>query len=409
MTATRMHFMAALTVVAALGQAACKQRNEEPAAASKAAERRIEADRGAATGEERERQESPDRITLSGEAYSELRLKLATAEERELAPALEVAAELVPDPDRRVDVGSRVPGRIVEFRAKIGDRVERGSPLVVIESPDVGRARADFIAASARAEVARQVHAREAGLFQAKATSQREVQEAAGNARVAEAELAAARARLASLGVPAGEERPAADPARVVLRSPIRGSVVARNAHPGQAVEPTTTLVQVIDLDQLWLEAQVYEREMRFVAPGQPVQLEARAFPGVVFKGKVDRIGETLDEKTRAVKVRVVLANPGHRLKPGMFATAHIIGTQAKEPRRMVAIPWAAIQEVDGHPSVFVRDGARTFELRRVHTGERAGDLVEVLNGVKQGDEVVAEGSFLLKGEVLKSTLGEEE
>ncbi len=73
----------------------------------------------------------------------------------------------------------------------------------------------------------------------------------------------------------------------------------------------------------------------------------------------------------------------------------------------MVAVPWAAVQEIDGHSSVFVREGERAFELRRVHTGERAGDLVEILNGVKAGDVVVAEGSFLLKGELLKSTLGE--
>ena len=111
----------------------------------------------------------------------------------------------------------------------------------------------------------------------------------------------------------------------------------------------------------------------------------------------------------KTVKVVVALANPGHRLKPGMFATARIIGTRANESRRMLAIPWAAVQEVDGHPAVFVREGERAFELRRIHTGERAGDLVEVLNGVKVGDEVVADGSFLLKGELLKSTLGEEE
>ena len=92
-----------------------------------------------------------------------------------------------------------------------------------------------------------------------------------------------------------------------------------------------------------------------------------------------------------------------------MFATARIIGTRANEPRRMLAIPWAAIQEIDGHPSVFVREGEHEFELRRVHTGERAGDLVEILNGVSRGDVVVAEGSFLLKGELLKSTLGGEE
>lgn len=357
-------------------------------------------------GKEEGEKESADRVKLSPEALESLKLVLATAEETDLSPALEVAAELVPDPDRRADVGTRTAARVVEFRVKVGDRVEKGSPLVVVESAEVGKARAELHAARAKAEVARQAAARERALLAARATSQREVLEADALAKTTEADVASLRAVLVALGAP---EEGGSDPARFELRSPVAGTVVARPAHVGQSVEPSTTLVQVVNLDRLWLEAQVYEREMRFVVSGQPVQLEARAFPGEVFRGKVDRVGDVLDEKTRAVTVRVQLPNPGHRLKPGMFATARIIGTRANEPRRMLAIPWAAIQEIDGHPSVFVREGEHEFELRRVHTGERAGDLVEILNGVARGDVVVAEGSFLLKGELLKSTLGEEE
>ena len=388
---------AALLLLALLGMSgpvACKK--SPPAVKSETPEE----------GKEKDETESADRVKLSPEALEFLKLVLATAEETDLSPALEVAAELVPDPDRRADVGTRTAARVVEFRVKVGDRVEKGSPLVVVESAEVGKARAELHAARAKAEVARQAAARERALLAARATSQREVLEADALAKTTEADVASLRAVLVALGAP---EEGGSDPARIALRSPVAGTVVARPAHVGQSVEPSTTLVQIVNLDRLWLEAQVYEREMRFVAPGQPVQLEARAFPGEVFRGKVDRVGDVLDEKTRAVTVRVLLPNPGHRLKPGMFATARIIGTRANEPRRMLAIPWAAIQEIDGHPSVFVREGENEFELRRVHTGERAGDLVEILNGVTRGDVVVAEGSFLLKGELLKSTLGEEE
>lgn len=406
MSAARMTLLVALAL--STGALACKGKKHEAKAGPSELAKQAEHAEGK-EGEEGEKKGTPDRVELGEEALKELRLGFYKVEERELAPALEVAAELVPDPDRRADVGSRATARVVEFRVKVGDRVERGTPLAVLESPEVGKARAELTAATARAEVARAAFAREKALVEARATSQKEVQEAEGAKRTAEAELAAARTLLATLGVSAGEDGGDGDPARLVLRSPIRGTVVARSGHVGQSVEPTGTLVQVVDLDHLWLEAQVYEREMRFIAPGQPVQVEARAYPGEVFRGKVDRVGEILDEKTRAVSVRVSLPNPGHRLKPGMFATARIVGTRAKEPRRMVAVPWAAVQEIDGHPSVFVREGARAFELRRVHTGERAGDLVEVLNGLEPGDDVVAEGSFLLKGELLKSTLGEEE
>lgn len=396
--------LAAVIAVALLG---CKRRAGEagPDAAPRDAGDGAGAVRKGAPGEQ-----PPDRVELSEEALEQMRLAFYEVKERELAPGLEVAAELVPDPDRRADVGSRTSGRVVEFRVKVGDRVERGGPVVVLESQEVGRARAGLTAAAARADVARAAAAREEALLEARATSRKDREEAEGARRAAEAELAAARTLLATLG--AGEQDDAGgarSPGRLVVRSPIRGTVVARTAHPGQSVAPTDTLAQVVDLDVLWLEAQVHEREMRFVAAGQPVRVEARAFPGEVFQGEVERIGETLDPKTRAVSVRVSLPNPEHRLKPGMFATARIAATRARAARPMLAVPWAAVQEIDGHPSVFVRAGERAFELRRVHTGERAGDLVEVLNGVDAGDVVVAAGSFLLKGELLKSTLGGEE
>lgn len=406
MSTTRMTLLVALLVsTIAL---ACKGKKHD---ARPEAPERAERSSGKEKEEPREGGEAKavlDRIELSDDALKELRLVFYEVEERELAPALEVSAELVPDPDRRAMVGARTAGRVVQYCVKVGDRVDRGSPLAILESSEVGKAHAELTSASARAEVARAAYAREKALAEVRATSQKEVQEAEAAKRTAEAEVAALRTLLATYGSSNEDEASRADPARIVVRSPIRGTVVARSAQVGQGVEPSGTLVEVVDLDRLWLEAQVYEREMRFVAAGQPVQVETRAYPGEVFKGKVERIGDTLDEKTRAVSVRVSLPNPDHRLKPGMFATARIVGTRAKAARRMLSVPWAAVQEIDGHPSVFVRAGERAFELRRVHTGERAGDLVEILNGVKSGDVVVGEGSFLLKGELLKSTLGEE-
>lgn len=357
---------------------------------------------------ERSEKEHPDRITFDPDALANLKLTFAKAEPREFAPLLQTSAEIVSDPDRRADVGPRIEARVVAFRVKVGDHVERGSPLVVLESAEVGKARADYAAALARAEVARRAHEREQALLASKVTSQREAEAASAERKIAEAELAAARTRLATFGV-SDPDAALADPSQVVLRSPIRGSVVARNGHVGRAFQPAESLVEVIDLDELWLLADVYERDLRLVRPGQPVQVEARAYPGEVFRGRASHVSQTLDEKTRTVKVRVVLANPKHVLKPGMFATARIEGAPATGARRMLAVPWSAVQEVGGRQTVFVREGDHAFELRRVLTGERAGDLVEVLNGLAVGDVVVAEGSFLLKGELLKATLGEDE
>ena len=358
--------------------------------------------------EEREEAEVSDRVSLSLEALESLALGYARAEERELPPQLDVPAELVAPPDRHATVGPRVAGRIVNVSVNVGDPVEQGAVLLTLESQEVGRAWADLIAARAREIVARRALDRQNHLIEGRVTSQRAVEEAEGSLHVAVADMQAAQTRLTTFGISASGPPPE-NPALVELTSPIAGSVVRREAHVGQWVEPSETVVDVIDLRELWVRASVHERQVRFVRTGQLARVAVRAFPGEVFEGVVSQVSGTLDERTRAAGVRIVLSNPEHKLRPGMFANAHILGAEAGGPRRLLTVPWAAIQQVDGRSSVFVNAGEGSFELRRVHTGDRAGDLVEVLGGLEAGEEVVGEGSFLLKGQLLRSTLGEDE
>ena len=352
--------------------------------------------------------EMTDRVELTPAALESLRLSYIRVEAQELSPSVELPAEVVAVPDRRATVGPRVAGRVADVAVNVGDQVAQGAVLAILESEAVGRAWADLIATRARERVARQTLERQRRLFEDRVTSERSVEEAEGALLVAEADLQATRTRLETFGVPASDEAPA-DPTRVVLTSPLTGVVILRSAHVGQWVEPADTVAEVVDLDELWLEVSVYERDMRLVEVGQRVQVEVRAFPDEVFTGTVSQVAGTLDVQTRTVAVRVVLPNAGHRLRPGMFATARISGAHAHETRRLLAIPWAAVQQIDDHRAVFVRVADGVFELRRIHTGERARELVEVLNGLSEGEQVVTEGSFLLKGQLLRSTLGEEE
>lgn len=358
---------------------------------------------------EAERESISDRVQLTPEALSHLSLEYVVAEETALEPTLKVSAELMPVPDRHAEVGTLVSGRIAQVHVNVGDSVDAGTPLLDVDSPEVGRARAEFIRASAELEVARAAAAREEQLLEQRATSKREVEIAQGALKTARARFSAAQALLATLGASGRPETAPEKAARVVLTSPVTGTVVARDAHVGRAVEPGGTLVEIVDLSELWLLADVYERDLRLVAEGQDVQVSVQAYPDNSFGGVVDLIAGTIDERTRAAKVRVVLANPDGRLRPGMFATARISGTHDHEPQRALAIPASAVQTIDDHRAVFVRLGDGLFELRRVHTGERAGNQVEVLNGIAPGDEVVADGSFLLKGQLLRSTLAEED
>lgn len=369
---------------------------------------------GAATEEgeeeaEAERESISDRVQLTPEALSHLSLEYVVAKELALEPTLKVSAELMPVPDRHAEVGTLVSGRIAQVHVNVGDSVEADTPLLDVDSPEVGGARAEFIKASAELDVARATAAREEQLLEQRATSKREVEIAQGALKTARARFSAAQALLATLGASGRLQNAPEKAARVVLTSPVAGTVVARDAHVGRAVEPGGTLIEVVDLSELWLLADVYERDLRLVAKGQDVQVNVQAYPDTSFSGVVDLIEGTIDERTRAAKVRVVLPNSDGRLRPGMFATARISGTHDHEPQRTLAIPASSVQTIDDHRAVFVRLGDGLFELRRVHTGERAGNQVEVLNGIAPGDEVVADGSFLLKGQLLRSTLAEEE
>ena len=345
-----------------------------------------------------------DRLELHPEAVAGLRLEYAKAELTELSPALSVTAELRAPPDRTGVVGPLVAGRVRGVTVNVGDRVSKGAQLVTLDSPDVGQARAELTAAGARVEVAQKSRDRERNLLKGKATSKREVVEAEGLFRVEKAREQSLRGLLKALGA-----EPAGTGGRIVLRSPIEGTVVARSALAGQSVSPTDTLLEIVDLRELWLEADVYERDMHLVSVGQQVEIRVRAYPSEPFLGQVSQIGGTLDEQTRTVRARVVLDNEEGRLRPGMFAEARLQGAHRHAPRELLAIPSAAVQIVDDHPAVFVRLAEGEFELRRIHTGDRAVDSVEVLNGLSPGETVVTSGSFLLKGQLLKSELGEEE
>ncbi len=383
----------AILVVALLAFAACSQPVIEPA----------DSESGEATiGME------PESLQIDTDALTRLGLSYESVEIRELTPSLELPAEIVAVPDRVASITTTVAGRVVAVAANVGDRVMSGDPLVVLSSTEVGRVRAQIVAARARVEVATRAAERATNLQRVRVGSERAVEEAGAQLRVAEAELQAAQTRLRTYGASL-EYAADADPAGVSLETPLTGTVVERTATVGQWAEVTDQLLVIVDLEALWLQAQVYERDMRFIELGQEVRIQVRAFPGEVFVGHVEQIAGQLDEATRSVAVRALLPNDDLRLRPGMFATARILGTHAHDPRNLLTIPWSAVQEMDGHHIVFVRPSEGMFEPRRVHTGERAAAFVEVLSGLQAGEVVVVDGSVLLKAQLLRSTLGEEE
>jgi cobalt-zinc-cadmium efflux system membrane fusion protein len=192
----------------------------------------------------------------------------------------------------------------------------------------------------------------------------------------------------------------ASDPAvNVALRAQIPGIVVERNVLVGQEVraDQATPLLTISSLDSVWVLADAYEQDLGMVAEGDPVTIRVPAYPGETFAGKVQHIGEVVDPATRTVKARCVAANPGHRLKPEMFAKVDVQNTSG---HKFITVPAKAILNEGDKTLVIVATEGNVFRARRVDVGPESDGHVRILGGLTPGEKVVTEGAIFMKREI---------
>ena len=196
--------------------------------------------------------------------------------------------------------------------------------------------------------------------------------------------------RLAVLGLTPGNFKQ-----QVVVPSPLAGKVLDLSVVPGEFRNDTTASVMTIaDLSTVWVTSQVPESYIRFVQPGERVEISLVAYPGETFEGRVMRIADTVDPQTRSVKVQAVLKNPDGRFRPEMYGSIHHVESTAS----MTVIPYAALVQDGERTVVFVEQAPGQFVERDVTVGKRAGDVVRILDGVSPGDSIVVDGAMLLAG-----------
>jgi len=324
---------------------------------------------------------------------------------------------LVPE-DRVAVIGPVNAGRIVRLFAGQGSRVQKGQKLADLESADIDQAEADYLKALADYENARRSSAAEIRLAQANydrtkllyektitagknlqtAEHDLEVAKAAGESSVngAKATLTAARRHLLILGlsnstIDSLPQKP--DLAAVFsLNSPIAGTVIERNATVGASVGTDSNLFKIIDLSRVWIDANVFEKDLARVRMGQEVKVNLPALPGSTYTGRVILIDSVVDPETRTIKVRTEVANPDSRLKPDMFANVEIV---TDLNRSAISVPQTAVLNDGGKTVVFVAEG-NGYQKREVHTGIQNGDRLEIVEGLSAGEKVVVKGNYLL-------------
>ncbi len=343
-----------------------------------------------------------DLLRIEPDMLRDLRLTTARAEEREGVEGVSVLGDLGPDEDSYAIVSSPVSARILRMRVPPASRVSAGQPLVELQSPELGKARAQLLGARARLELALRTLARKRALVAEQIAPGRELEEAEAAATTARADAAAAEAALNALGIAPGNAQVSRrESSTFLLRSPMAGTVIERSGAQGEMAEPGRPLYRIADLSRLWLTVHAFERDAVRLAPGSTARVVFAALPGRTFAGPVTNVGRQVEAQSKTVTVRVEIENRDDILRPGMSATATLpVEDQAPS---VLAVPAPALQRLARGWCVFVPRGAGTFEVRIVGRGRDLGGAVEILSGIRAGEEVVVDGAFLLKAQAEKS------
>ena len=260
--------------------------------------------------------------------------------------------------------------------------------------------------AEADVEQARLRHQRAIELARLNPVSRGEFEQAAVRLRTAEVERATAREKLILLGLSPQRvdalRLPAQISSEIALTAPVSGTITARAINPGAVVEPNKDLLKVTDLSQVWVIAQVYEKDLAKLRQGSGASVTSDAFPDRLFRGNIGYIDPNIDPQTRTVQVRIELENPGRLLKIGMYVNA-TFGSMGNAESTAPVIPASAVQTIDNRQMVFAAtDKPNVFALKFVRLGAESNGRFVVLEGLNVGDRIVTDGSFLLRAEWLK-------
>ena len=338
-------------------------------------------------------------LTLSAEEAQTAGIKLQKLELQDTAGHIMVTAIIQANQDKLAHVVPRVPGRIVKVDASLGDRVKPGQALAMLDSIELGEARSSYLQAASEAAVVQAGFARAQRLNADNIIPEKDYLRARAEHEKARASLHAAADTLRMMGVIPEKLSGSVFP----LTAPFAGTVIEKKAVRGELAQPDTSLFTVADLSTLWIEADLFEKDLGKVRIGAHATVTLTAYPGEVFTGRLTYISSTMDKETRTVKARVEVPNPDGRLKPEMFATVAIdTGGSVKALR----VPEDAVLLMQGQSTVFVAERGG-FEPRAVEVGERAQGYAVLKSGVAAGERVVASGAYALKARLLKSQIGD--
>ena len=291
---------------------------------------------------------------------------------------------------------TQVGGPVSRILVVPGQHVRSGQPMLEVSSPDYSQLLDSYLKAADSFRLASKNYTRAQDLYQHHAIAERDLEQAESDRNQAQADLNAADQGMRILGIknPADLAK-APSSAQVPVLAPIGGEVVERLVSPGQVVQAGQTQAFTIsDLSTVWVLANVYQADLAFVHSGDDVVVQTGAFPDS-FHGRISYVSPALDPNTRTLQARIVVDNPGEKLKSDMYCT--VIVTAGSIPNA-IAVPDASVLRDDNNqPFVYVATGANQFGRRDVETGESQDGRIQILKGISVGERVVGDGSLFLQ------------
>lgn len=340
-------------------------------------------------GEDEAAPASSGQIRISTEKIQKLGVRTEKASLRAIGKQVRAAGRIEPDERRTYIIAPKFEGYVERLHVNAtGQAVGKGQPLFEVYSPELASAQREYAIAAQGVQA---------------------LKEAGGDAQSGMKQLAeSSLMRLKNWDISDEQIKALARSGEakrtMTFRSPVAGIVTEKKALQGMRFMPGEMLYQVADLSSVWVLADVFEQDIGFVKSGAKAGVRINAYPDKLFEGKVTYIYPTLKADTRTAQVRVELANPGQLLKPGMFASVELaVAARANA----VTVPQSAVIDSGLRRIVLVQAKEGRFEPREVKLGARGDDYVEVLEGVKDGEEVVVAANFLIDAESnLKAAVG---
>lgn len=358
-------------------------------------------------GEDHEEKEG-HAVFLSQEESEEFGVRLETAGPGIIGVTLSLTGEVQLNRDRLANVVSMLPGVITEIKKYIGDHVVAGEVMAVLNSRELADMKSEYLAAKERTSLAMTVFEREKILWKKKISSQKDFLEAEQALKEAEIALVSAEQKLMALGfskkdIESLNAAPGNVLARYEIKAPITGTVIEKHVALGEAVTSYGGLYKIADLSTVWVDLDVYQKDLYKIRIGQKVlvksvggQLEAN--------GEISYMEPVLSEATRTATARVILENPTGDFRPGLFVKAMVNIDERPVKLRILK---TALQYLDGAEVVFVH-GEHGLEPRKVRLGLSNNRYAEVVSGLSPGERYVVNGAFILKSELEKESFGGE-